>query len=161
MRYWLYKNNSTDGGPAGYRGQWRSEVFNRSRPIGWGGHYSSTSPEVWKALDERVGVGDVMAAYQTDDRELVGFCRVEAIKPRPPGIELLLRPIELLAQPLAIHEAKRGTILETSAAVNGMVMLRELSLAEMKVLVRLSGAPARVLRGQPPTGGYKPPRNSR
>ena len=157
MRYWLYKNNSADGGPAGYRGDWRTEVFNRSRAIRWGGHYSSESPEVWKTLDERVSAGDVVVAYQTDDRTVVGFCSITAVRSHPSGVELVVRPIEMLAQPFKIHEAKRGTILADSIAVNGPVMLRELSSAEMKVLVKLAGAPARVLRGAPQAGGYRPP----
>jgi hypothetical protein len=155
VRYWLYKCNAADGGPAGYFGDWRTEVFNRARPIGWGGHYSSNSPEVWKALDERAGVGDVVVAYQTDERSVVGFCLISSIRARPPGVELVLRPLALLPDGFEIHAAKKGTILEHSAAVNGPVMLRELSAPEMKVLVRLAGGPASVLRGQPVAGGYR------
>ena len=48
MRYWLYKNNSIDGGPAGYRGDWLKEVFTKKGPVRWGGHYSTESYEVAK-----------------------------------------------------------------------------------------------------------------
>lgn len=161
MRYWLYKNNSADGGPAGYRGDWRTEVFDRDRALGWGGHYSTTSPEVRKALDERVAVGDVIVAYQTDERVVVGFCTITGIRRKAPGREIVLRPIELLAVPLKVHEAKRGTILESSIAVNGPVMLRELTPAEMRLLVKLTGSPSRVLRGRAAPGGYRPPKRSR
>ncbi len=60
MRYWLYKNNSAEGGPAGYRGDWLREVFQDNGVKGWGGHYSSTSPVVWRLLSEDVSVGDVV-----------------------------------------------------------------------------------------------------
>ena len=156
MRYWLYKCN-VDGGPAGFWGDWRSMVFNRKGPVGWGGHYSTRSPEVAKHLDNDVTVGDVVVAYQTDEREVVGFCTVVAIKPsRHGGMELRLQPIAVLRKGFRIHDLKAGTPLASSSAVNGRVMLRELEPAEMRVLVSLAGAPARVLRGQTGRSGWVP-----
>ncbi len=155
MRYWLYKCN-VEGGPAGYWGDWRTMVFDRKAASEWGGHYSTSSAEVALALNERVAVGDVVAAFQTNEHVVVGFCRIEKITGLEDDKKLWLRPIEYLDPPLALHEAKKGTILENSSAVNGPVMLRELERPEMEELVRLAGAPRRVLKGEAAKGGYRP-----
>jgi hypothetical protein len=154
MQYWIYKNNR-QGGPAGYRGDWAADVFSSTKNTQWGGSYSTASFEVLKALDERVAAGDVVAAYQTDDRVVVGFCTITSIKGRPGDRKLYLKPIHHLKTPLKIHEAKHGTVLADSIAVNGPVMLRELSKAEMAELLRSAGAPSTILKGTTKTT-YKP-----
>lgn len=156
-RYWLYKNSDV-GGPAGYRGHWRSEVFAQVADLDWGGTYSTTSFESKRLVREEVSAGDVVAAYQTDLKSVAGFCLVTRMT-GPVGQQarkIWLTPIERRAAPFRIHEHKAGTPLATSLAVNGPVMLRELERAEMEALVRLSGAPQRVLRGEPARGGYTP-----
>ncbi|MFF1391979.1 hypothetical protein [Rhodococcus erythropolis] len=155
MRYWLYKC-SIDGGPAGYWGDWLPDVFRKKGPIQWGGDYSTQSAEVSKYLTEDVAVGDVVVAYQTNDRVVVGFCAVTKLTGKTGARKLYLQPIHRLAQPFRLHDNKVGTVLESSVAVNGPVMLRELNANEMKALVKLSGAPQRVLRGKPAAGGWTP-----
>ena len=59
-----------------------------------------------------------------------------------------LKPLHFLAQPFEIHKHKKGTVLENSAAVNGPVMMRELTKEEMETLVDLAGAPRSVLQGK-------------
>ena len=71
-------------------------------------------------------------------------------------IELQLQPIAICSPPCPIHDLKHGTPLEHSNAVNGPVMLRELSGHEMEALLSISGAPRRVLAGRPPRGGWVP-----
>lgn len=154
-RYWLYKNNR-DGGPAGYWGDWDAHVFVPGKRQQWGGSYSTTSAEVLKRLDEDVTAGDVVVAYQTDDRAVIGFCVVARVSGPARDRKLWLEPIERLATPLPIHKCKAGTPLESSIAVNGPVMLRELSGAEMQCLVDLASAPKRVLKGRAKAGGYTP-----
>jgi hypothetical protein len=158
MRYWMYKCNAEEGGPAGYWGDWLGDVFSQKGPIGWGGHYSTRSQEVVHHLDFDVAPGDVAVAYQTDIRAVVGFCRVEAMKPEgaPGEIELQLQPIAICSPPCPIHDLKHGTPLEHSNAVNGPVMLRELGRHEMEALLSISGAPKRVLAGRLPRGGWAP-----
>lgn len=155
MRYWLYKCN-VDGGPAGYWGDWRSMVFVKKGATQWGGSYSTESFEVWHHLDETVAAGDVVVAYQTDTTSVVGFCSVTKVTGPSGDRRLWLKPIEYLDPGFKIHQAKKGTVLESSAAVSGPVMLRELERNEMAELVRLAGAPKRVLKGQEPVGGYSP-----
>ena len=150
MRYWLYKCN-LEGGPAGYWGDWRTAVFaSRAKETQWGGDYSTRSEEVHKHLAETIAAGDVIAAYQTDERLVVGFCVVTRMTGRAGAREIWLAPIHELSPGFAIHEHKRGTPLEISAAVQGPVMMRQLEKPEMEALVRLAGAPARVLKGRPP-----------
>lgn len=155
IRYWMYKNNRS-GGPAGYRGDWDTDVFASAKEHQWGGSYSTESPEVLKRLDEDMSVGDVIVSYQTDDREVVGFCRVTKMTGPVGGRKIWLTPVERLDPPFRIHEYKRGTPLENAPAVNGPVMLRQLQRSEMHALVSLAGAPQRVLQGRPKAAGYRP-----
>lgn len=113
--------------------------------------------EVSNHLDDLVAKGDVVVAYQTDQTVVVGFCVVTKLSGPPGDRRLWLKPIELLAVPLRIHDVKHGTILERSPAVNGTPMLRELERPEMQVLVDLAGAPKRVMKGEAAEGGYRPP----
>lgn len=163
-RYWLYKNNKTQEGPAGYWGDWLGYVFDRNREKQWGGDYSTRSMEVHNYLEVDLRAGDVIAAYQTDDKAVVGFCVITRMTgnatgqvdvQKPDGRMIWLRPIERVAPPLLVHRVKHGTSLEQSPAVNGPVMLRELTSPEMADLVALAGAPKRVLDGKPPRGGYR------
>ena len=157
MRYWIYKVN-TAGGPAGFWGDWRSMVFGKKGPVRWGGHYSTRSAEVVRRIEDDLASGDVVVVYQTDKREVVGLCIIDSLKPRRKygRTEIHLQPIAVLTPGFRIHDHKVGTPLESSKAVNGMVMLRELSLTEMRALVSLSGAPRRVLKGSAPAGGWRP-----
>jgi hypothetical protein len=155
MRYWLYKCN-LDGGPAGYWGDWLQMVFGKASSTQWGGHYSTLSPEVSRYLDEEVGTGDVVVAYQTNMRSIVGFCRISKITGGVGDRKLYLQPIYALNTPFQVHAAKAGTPLERSAAVNGPVMMRELDRTQMKSIIDLTRAPKGVLRGDLPTGGYTP-----
>ena len=148
MRYWLYKCN-VGGGPAGYWGDWRKDVFaSRKKEVQWGGDYSTESPEVHRYLAECIDKDDVIVAYQTDERRVVGFCVVTRMQGPPGRRKIWLEPLHELRPGFAIHEHKRGTPLERSNAVRGPVMMRELERAEMETLVQLSGAPSSVLKGQ-------------
>ncbi|UYF96604.1 hypothetical protein OCS65_13020 [Rhodococcus aetherivorans] len=156
MTYWLYKCNAEEGGPSGYAGDWLRGVFSRGEPTDWGGDYSTLSPEVSKHLAEDVAAGDVVAAYQTDSKSVVGFCTVARLTGEAGDRTIFLQPIHWLTPAFPIHERKVGTPLEHSVAVNGPAAFRELSTAEMTALVTLSGAPERVLEGKPPRDGWKP-----
>src|SRR4051794_6760476 len=115
------------GGPAGYWGDWASMVFHSSVEQQWGGHYATRSPQVGARLDSDLAPGDVIVAYQTDDRQVVGFCVLTKITGPPGDRKLYLKPIERLSPPFAIHERKAGTSLATSWAVRGPVMIAELT----------------------------------
>lgn len=155
MRYWLYKCN-VDGGPAGYWGDWRGMVFNKKGPVKWGGDHSTRSREVSNYLASDVSADDVVVAYQTNLLAVVGYCSVSKVAGPAGSRTLFLQPFEVVDPPFRIHDHKAGTVLEASAAVNGPVMLRELSKTEMQALLQLAGSPRRVLRGQPAAGGWKP-----
>lgn len=155
MRYWLYKNNDS-GGPAGYRGDWDSMVFAKAIEHQWGGHYATRSAQVGARLDSDVASGDLVVAYQTDLRAVIGFCVITRMTGSAGDRKIYLQPIERLAQPFPFHERKVGTTLENSWAVRGPVMLAELTRAEMEDLIRIAAAPQRVLKGKPRNGGYRP-----
>ena len=140
MRYWLYKCN-TEGGPAGYWGDWESMVFHQRKATEWGGHYSSQSPRVWRALDEDVAKGDVVIAYQTDDKAIIGSCVITAVRGPVGDRKIFLRPVKKLRQPLKVHRAKQGTPLEQSKGLRSRVMLTELDPAEVRGIESLAGLP--------------------
>jgi hypothetical protein len=148
MRYLLYKCNR-EGGPAGYWGDWQRMVFSDNKPTEWGGHYSTRSPQVARAITEDLSVGDLVAAYQTDDKEVVVICRVVKLDGQSEDIKIYLEPIFEAATPLRLHEAKQGTPLETAPAVKSRVMLTEMSRTEAGELMRLLGAPASLLPRRP------------
>jgi hypothetical protein len=120
------------------------DVFTQRGPVGWGGHYSTRSHEVVHHLDFDVAAGDVVVAYQTDIRAVVGFCRVESMKPEgaPGEIELQLQPIAICSPPCPIHDLKHGTPLEHSNAVNGPVMLWQLIRHDGSFSIHLGSAEA-------------------
>jgi hypothetical protein len=155
MRYWLYKCN-IEGGPAGYWGDSRGTVFNKKGPVQWGGDYSTRSREVSKYLADDVAAGDVVVAYQTDLLAVVGYCTVAKITGAPGDRKLWLQPFDVVDPSFRVHDHKVGNVLEESIAVNGPVMLRELTIAEIRTLLDLAGSPQRVLRGRPSSGGWKP-----
>ena len=148
MRYWLYKCNRRPN-PVGASGDWAADVFSGDEAVTWPGHRASRAREVHRALDELVRPGDVVACLQTDDRALVGFCRVVELVGEAGDLDISLQPIHRFAEPFPVHDARRGTSLDRSPALIGRVTLRGLSPEEMEELVALTGAPKRVLRGRP------------
>lgn len=155
LRYWLYKINKGSAKP-GAGGDWETDVFSSAEPVEWGGHHSTRSAEVARTLNDGVSVGDVVVAYQTDAKTVVGYLRLVRIEGPRDERRLFLQPIHRIDPPFPIHEHKSGTSLAESAAVSGSVMLRELSEQEVQDLVRLSGAPESVLRAEDPPGGRLP-----
>jgi hypothetical protein len=152
LRFWLYKVKKGSAKP-GAAGDWETDVFSSAEPVEWGGHHSTRSVEVAKTLNEGVSVGDVVVAYQTDAKTVVGYLRLVRVEGPRDARRLFLQPIHRIDPPFPIHEHKAGTSLAESAAVRGSVMLRELSEQEMQDLVRLSGAPESVVRAEDPPGG--------
>jgi hypothetical protein len=156
MRFWFYKCNVRPNG-TGTSGDWLAEVFSSSDTVVWPGHSGSGSAEVHRALDERMSVGDVVVAFQTNRRAIMGMCRVNEVVGDPGAVDLVLAPIHCFATPFRVHEARVGTSLERCGALIGRVALRELTRDEMVTLVDLSGAPKRVLRGRAASRGYVAP----
>lgn len=154
MRYWLYKWNTKYTRP-GWRTDWATVVFDNAGETPVGGHQATRSRFVERLLDDEVRPGDVVVSYQTNRQAVIGFCRLERTTGRPGDLTLYVKPIHRLDPPFRIHERKHGTLLETAAAVRSQYMLSELEKAEMEDLVRLSGAPKRVLKGTSPPGGYR------
>jgi len=130
-------------------------VFSMQGPIQWGGHYAMRSAEVAKRLNEDVSDGDVIVAYQTDLRAVVGYLRITRIDGPVDDKKLYLQPTYRVDPPFPIHDHKAGTSLAGSPAVNGPLMLWELSKQEKQALVRLTGAPKRILSGKEPEGGWR------
>lgn len=106
-----------------------------------GGHYSTRSAQVSRVINEDLSVGDLVAAYQTDDKEVVGLCRVVKLDGPQGDIKIHLEPVFEAVTPLRLHEAKAGTSLETAVAVKSRYMLTEMTRTEASDLFRLLGAP--------------------
>jgi len=139
-RYWLCKKKDGAG----------VDPFANQGEIEWCGHYSTRSAEVARTLNDDVSVGDVVVAYQTDLKAVIGYFRLTRIEGPSDEKKLFVKPIHRLDPPFPIHQHKAGTSLADSRAVGGMAMLRELSAKEMGELVQLSGAPEHVLVAHAP-----------
>lgn len=155
MRYWMFKCSIGER-PSARFGDWIAGVFSKKGPVQWGGHSSTKSPTVWRLLDNKVAAGDVVVAYQSDLKSVVGFCRIKTITGEPGDRKLWLKPLEVLAAPFPIHDHKARTCLAGSHAVDGHAMLAELTVGQMRALLSGAGATPGILEGVPGPDGWKP-----
>ena len=115
-RHWVYKCNVV------YGGTWRQFFGHGSLGGPWGG---SGSPGIEgktsvKILNELMRVDDFVLAYQTDERSILGTCRVTELARAPSKIEMHLEPVEdFVDSPVPIHELK-----EHSSALQNVQALR-------------------------------------
>jgi hypothetical protein len=115
-RHWVYKCNLA------YGGTWRTFFGRGPRASAWGG---SGPPGIegktsLKILKELMHVDDFVMAYQTDERSILGTCRVAELARTPSKIEMYLEPVEnFVDSPVPIHELKKR-----SAALQNVQALR-------------------------------------
>jgi hypothetical protein len=91
MSYWVYKCNARAPSYAGSWGDWWADVFEPGGERVWG-------LTTLKGVD-RVRVGDVLLAYQTDRNELVGTvgtARVTSFKPDGADRRIVIVPTEII-----------------------------------------------------------------
>lgn len=75
---WVYKCNADDHSPRIARGDWL-EFFTHYEPGEWGGSTTMRSHTSLDILWNRMAVGDLVLAWQTNLRRAVGLCRVKRL----------------------------------------------------------------------------------
>lgn len=88
MSFWVYKCNDTGHALQVCQGDWE-EVFSQTGEMPWGNT---------KELSDlaKLGVGDVIIAYQTERNEIVGLAEVVRLRRRGAYRDVVLRPVERL-----------------------------------------------------------------
>jgi hypothetical protein len=110
-RIWMYKSNNRPRPGQTSKGNWRSDFFGETGPGGgrWGGEWGINSKSSLSILRKEMKAGDLIIAYQSDTKEIVGLCRVRRVAVFDPekGIEMDLVPACLFDEPVPIHALKR------------------------------------------------------
>src|SRR4051812_13557421 len=79
---WVYKCNRNEQDFAEAVGDWQ-DVFDTKRSVKWGGSWCTNNPQSKHFFNEGVAAGDLVLAYQTDDRNIIGVCEVTRITGKP------------------------------------------------------------------------------
>lgn len=127
---WVYKCNATSSA----QGDWDSffDDLGGDREGQWGGTWCINNHASRKIIRERLQVGDLVLAWQTDKQAAYGLCRVAALDDDGQEIAIILAPVMRFAQPVKLLEWKErkpalangkafrkgnaGTIFETTPA---------------------------------------------
>lgn len=138
---WVYKCNRNSQDFATAKGDW-DEVFQKTGPTKWGGSWCTSNPVSKHILNEEMAAGDLILAYQTDDRQIVGVCRVHRIEGERNERNLWLKPIHRFVPTVSVHELKAtNSALRRVAAFSRAFpqMIYAVSREERKTLERVCG----------------------
>src|SRR4051812_6648218 len=75
---WVYKCNRKEQDFARAYGDWK-DVFRNPKTKQWGGSWCTGNSVSKHIINELMQDGDLVLAYQTNDRNLVGVCRLAKI----------------------------------------------------------------------------------
>jgi hypothetical protein len=100
---WLYKWNDRGQFHAGLGRNWRLAFEQGGRHTGHG-----FANPVGRALIAKVQAGDLIIAYQTDQRAAIGICRVVGVVPEGDEPAVQFEPTLLFANAVKLHELKRS-----------------------------------------------------
>ena len=116
---WVYKCNRNEQEFARAFGNWR-DVFRTAKTQTWGGSWCTGNNASKHFMNDVMRDGDLVLAYQTDDRNIVGVCRLEKITGQRNKRRIWLKPVHRFPSPIAIHELKTQIPeLRTVKAFNG------------------------------------------
>ena len=99
---WVYKCNRKSA----VGGDWH-DVFKQTAVVRWGGSSVTNNPVSIRILNEHIKPDDLILAYQTDDRLLVGICRVSRITGNAGDKVIYLKPVHEFSKPIPIHEVRQ------------------------------------------------------
>jgi len=102
---WVYKCNRKKQKFARAYGDWE-DVFRKTKAVKWGGSWCTNNPVSKNIMNELMRAGDLVLAYQTDDRKIVGVCRLVKITGKRNDRILWLEPLDRFNPPTLIHELK-------------------------------------------------------
>src|SRR5437660_1221436 len=116
---WVYKCNRVQHDYASAYGNWQ-ELFAQRRAMSWGGSWGIKNSVSVHILNELMKPDDLVLAYQTDDKCIVGTCRVAEVRGKPGDREIWLKPVDRFDVPVPIHELRRtNKRLQQVAAFRG------------------------------------------
>lgn len=107
---WVYKcNRNTHHFKTGdtSTGDWSVDVFTHYNPVQWGGSWSTNNKASLNILHHRMMPNDLVLAYQTDDKLLVGLCKVFKITGEVGKKTLWLKPVQQFVPGVKIHILKK------------------------------------------------------
>jgi hypothetical protein len=156
---WVYKCNREEQPYSIAWGDW-GDVFTKKGAVEWGGSDCTTNSVSTHILNVLMKPDDLILAYQTNDRTLVGVCRVAKLTGGPGEKRMWLKPLYRFDTPIPVHDLKRDRpeLLRVRAFASGFPqMLYAVSKEEREVLAKLCGVNLTVVAGQP----VLPPRDRR
>ena len=138
---WVYKCNKDQKDHNSF-GEW-SEFFDRTKqPSEWGGSWCTNHNVSKNIMNERMGKGDLVFSYQTDQRSIVGTCRVHRVTGQPNDRAIFLEPLQWFHNPVLIHDLKQQVpALKNFSSFNGKLQgtLYPVTHGEAKLLAKLCG----------------------
>lgn len=146
---WVYNCNRNEQEFARAYGDWQ-DVFRNPKTRQWGGSWCTGNSVSKNIMNELMRDGDLVLAYQTNDRNLVGVCRLVRITGERNERLLFMKPQHRFDPPVAIHELK-GQIpaLRSVSAFSGgfpqtvyAVSARERQILERACAVNLTVTPS-------------------
>jgi predicted Zn-ribbon and HTH transcriptional regulator len=139
MSYWVYKCNARGPSYAGSWGDWWKHVFEPGGTREWG-------VLTLKGVD-RIKVGDVLLAYQTDRNELVGTAEMVGFKHKGADRRIVIRPTEIIRTKILPLKADPKIAKLSAFAPGDIRTAYEISPADAVYLLR--AARKSVLDSQP------------
>src|SRR5665213_2211322 len=108
VKLWVYKCNRNPQEYSSADGDWE-EVFSGTSEVAWGGSRCTRNPVSKSIINERMRKGDLVLAYQTNERSIVGVCGLTNIIGEWDDRHLYLKPLHRFEPPVLIHELKLST----------------------------------------------------
>lgn len=142
---WVYKCNATSSA----EGEWDYFFDDVGGEGEWGGTWCINNHASRKIIRERLQVGDLVLAWQTDKQAAYGLCRVAALEDHGDDTGIILETLMRFAQPVKLLEWKErspaladgkafrkgnaGTIFETTPAeATEILRICEVDLAVLR-----------------------------
>ncbi len=151
---WVYKCNSFSA--AG--GHW-DHFFDHIGNGRWGGTHCIKNRASVKIIHERLQVGDLVLAWQTNERAALGLCRVSDLRWNGADIEIFLQVVQRFPSPVPLLRwKKKSPALEKGKAFQpaNVGTLFETTAAEAREILRICNVPLHVAHHGsdfPPTTG--------
>jgi predicted RNA-binding protein with PUA-like domain len=152
VNVWVYKCNRNEQAFARAFGDW-DEVFRDSKVKQWGGSRCTGNTVSKHIMNDLMRAGDLVLAYQTNDRALVGVCRLTRIAGERNERILFLKPLHRFDPAISIHGLKEQVpeLRSVSAFSNTRFpqTVYEVSPQESRILGRVCGMNLRVDAAEP------------
>ena len=110
MNLWVYKVRNDPNTNHLAWGDWSSVFEEPWQARRWGGAWATAKPDGKRIFNEEMSKGDLILAWQSDRAAAIGLCEVVGWEESSTeGTDLVLRPIEVFARPVRLHDLKKTT----------------------------------------------------